>query len=62
MQTLSAMALPVINVLGTSGYPALHTFLSQMLDRSHRFSLFRSRKSLFLMLAAVAAEVLEELV
>jgi hypothetical protein len=60
MQSFSALALPIVNSLGASGYPALQTFLSHVLDRKNRFFLLSSKKTFVVMLAAVAAEVLEE--
>jgi hypothetical protein len=61
MQSFSAMALPLVNSLGASGYPALQTFLSHILDRKSRFFLFSSRKFFVVLMAAVMVEMLEEL-
>ena len=52
--------MPIVNSLGASGYPALQTFLSQVLDRKNRSFLLSSKKMFLVMLAAVAAEMLEE--
>ena len=60
MQSFSALAMPVVNSLGASGYPALQTFLSHVLDSKNRSFLRSSKKVLFVLLAAVAAEMLEE--
>jgi hypothetical protein len=60
MQSFSALAMPIVNTLGASGYPALQTFLSDILDKKNRFFLFSSKKSFFVLLAAVTAEMLEE--
>ena len=60
MQSFSALAMPVVNSLGASGYPALQTFLSHVLDRKNRFFLLSSKKMFLVMLAAVATEILEE--
>ena len=60
MQCFSAWAMPIVNSLGASGYPALQTFLSYILDRKNRFFLFSSKKMLFVLLCAVIVEMLEE--
>ena len=52
--------MPIVNSLGASGYPALQTFLFHVLDRKNRFFLLSSKKIFLVMLAAVAAEMLEE--
>lgn len=52
--------MPTVNSLGASGYPALQTFLSHMLDGKSRFFLFSSKKMFFVLLAALAIEMLEE--
>jgi hypothetical protein len=59
MQSFSALATPIVNALGASGYPALQTFLSQILDSKNRFFLLSS-KMFFVLLAAATAEMLEE--
>jgi hypothetical protein len=56
----SALAMPMVNSLGASGYPALQTFLSHILDSKNRFFLLSSKKMFFVLLAAVALEILEE--
>jgi hypothetical protein len=61
MQSLSALALPIVNSLGASGYPALQTFLSYILDRKNRFLLLSSKKIFFILLAAASVEMLEEI-
>ena len=50
--------MPIVNSLGASGYPALQTFLSHILDSKNR--LFPSRRMFCVLLAAVAVEMLEE--
>jgi hypothetical protein len=60
MQCFSVLAMPIINSLGTSGYPALQTFLSHILDKKNRFFLLSSRKMFFVLLTAMAVEMLEE--
>ena len=60
MQSFSALAMPIVNSLGASGYPALQTFLSHILDSKNRFFLLSSKKIFFVLIAAVAAEMLEE--
>jgi hypothetical protein len=61
MQSFSfALAMPMVNSLGASGYPALQTFLSHILDSKNRFFLLSSKKMFFVLLAAVALEILEE--
>ena len=60
MQSFSALAMPIVNSLGASGYPALQTFLSHILDSKNRFFLLSSKKMFFVLIAAVAAEMLEE--
>ncbi|HUG97174.1 MAG TPA: hypothetical protein VMJ94_06500 [Nitrososphaera sp.] len=62
MQSFSALAMPMINSLGASGYPALQTFLSHILDRKNRFFLFSSKKMFFVLLAAMTVEMLEEVI
>lgn len=57
----SALAMPIVNSLGASGYPALQTFLSHILDSKNRFFLLSSKKTFLLLLAAVTVEVLEEM-
>ncbi len=54
--------MPMINSLGASGYPALQTFLSQILDKKNRFSLFSSKKMFLVLLAAMTVEILEEVI
>ncbi|HEV8387602.1 MAG TPA: hypothetical protein VGQ03_08270 [Nitrososphaera sp.] len=60
MQSFSVLAMPIINSLGASGYPALQTFLSHVLDKTNRFFLLSSRKMFFVLLTAMAVEMLEE--
>ncbi|HEU4606391.1 MAG TPA: hypothetical protein VFS46_09160, partial [Nitrososphaera sp.] len=60
MQSISVLAMPMINSLGASGYPALQTFLSHILDKKNRFFLFSSKKMFFILLAAMTVEMLEE--
>jgi len=62
MQSFSVLTMPVVNSLGASGYPALQTFLSQILDKKNRFFLFSSRKMFFVLLAAMTVEMLEEVI
>jgi hypothetical protein len=61
MQSFSALALPIVNSLGASGYPALQIFLSYILDRKNRFFLLSSKKIFFILLAAASVEMLEEI-
>jgi hypothetical protein len=61
MQSFSALAMPIVNSLGTSGYPALQTLLSHILDSKNRFFLFSSKKTFLVLLAAVTVEILEEM-
>ena len=58
MQSLSALAMPIVNSLGASGYPALQTFLSHILDKNRLF--YSGKKLFFILLAAVTFEMLEE--
>jgi hypothetical protein len=60
MQSFSVLAMPMVNSLGASGYPALQNFLSHMLDKRNRFFLLSSKKMFFVLLAALAVEMLEE--
>jgi hypothetical protein len=60
MQSFSAMAMPIVNSLGASGYPALQTFLSHILDNKNRFFLLSSKKIFFILLAAATVEMIEE--
>jgi hypothetical protein len=60
MQSFSALAMPIVNSLGASGYPALQTFLSHILDSKNRFFLLSSRKMFFVLLTAATIEMLEE--
>lgn len=60
MQSFSVLAMPIINSLGASGYPALQTFLSHVLDKKNRFFLLSSRRMFFVLLAAMTVEMLEE--
>jgi hypothetical protein len=60
MQPFSALAMPIVNSLGASGYPALQTFLSQTLDSKNRFFLLSSKKMFLVLLAAATVEMLEE--
>ncbi len=60
MQSFSALAMPIVNSLGASGYPALQTFLSHIMDRKNRFFLLSSKKIFFVLLAAATVEMLEE--
>ena len=52
--------MPVVNSLGASGYPALQNFLSQILDKKNRTFLFSSKKMFFVLLGAMAFEMIEE--
>ena len=61
MQSFSALAMPIVNSLGASGYPALQTFLSHILDRKNRFFLLSSKKIFFVLLAAATVEMVEEI-
>jgi hypothetical protein len=61
MQSFSALAMPIVNSLGISGYPVLQTFLSYILDRKNRLLLLSSKKVFFILLAAASVEMLEEL-
>lgn len=54
--------MPMVNSLGASGYPALQTFLSHILDEKNRFFLFSSKKMFFVLLAAMMAEMIEEVI
>ncbi len=60
MQSIVASAMPMINSLGASGYPALQSFLSHILDKRNRFFLLSSKKMFFVLLAALTVEMLEE--
>lgn len=60
MQSFSGLAMPIVNSLGASGYPALQTFLSQILDSKNRFFLLSSKKMFLVLLAAATVEMLEE--
>jgi hypothetical protein len=60
MQSFSALAMPIVNSLGASGYPALQTFLSHILDNKNRFFLFSSRKLFIVLMASVMVEMMEE--
>ena len=62
MQSFSVLAMPMINSLGASGYPALQTFLSHILDKKNRFFLFSSKKMFFVLLAAMTVEMIEEVI
>ena len=58
MQPLSVLAMPIVNSLGPSGYPALQNFLSHILDKNRLFS--SGRKMFCILFAAVTFEILEE--
>ncbi len=58
-QSFSALAMSIVYSLGASGYPALQNFLA-FFDKRNRFFLLSSKKILFVLLAALAAEMLEE--
>lgn len=60
MQSLTVIALPMINSLGASGYPALQNFLSHVLDKRNRFFLLSNKKLFSVLLAALVVEMLEE--
>lgn len=60
MQSFVVLAMPMINSLGASGYPALQSFLSHILDKRNRFFLLSSKKMFFVLLAALTVEMLEE--
>ena len=60
MQSFSALTMPIVNSLGASGYPALQTFLSHILDSKNRFFLLSSKKMFLVLLAAATLEMLEE--
>jgi hypothetical protein len=61
MQSSYALAMPILNSLGASGYPALQTFLSHILDSKNRFFLLSSKKMFFILFAAASFEMLEEI-
>jgi len=61
MLSFSALAMPIVNSLGPSGYPSLQTFISYILDRKNRFFLLSSKKIFFILLAAASFEMLEEI-
>ena len=58
MQFFSTSAMPLVHSLGASGYPALQTFLSHVLDKNRLF--YSGKKMFFILLAAVTFEMLEE--
>jgi hypothetical protein len=60
MQSFSGLAMSIVNSLGASGYPALQTFLSHILDSKNRFFLLSSKKIFFVLLAAATVELLDE--
>jgi hypothetical protein len=60
MQSFPALAMPIVNSLGASGYPALQTFLSHILDSKNRFFLLSSKKMFLVLLTAATVEMLEE--
>ena len=60
MQSIAASVMPMINSLGASGYPALQSFLSHILDKRNRSFLLSSKKMFFVLLAALTVEMLEE--
>jgi len=60
MQSLSTLAMPMVNSLGPSGYPALQNFLSHILNKATRSSLLSSKKMFVVLVAALALEMLEE--
>jgi hypothetical protein len=60
VQSFSASAMPIVNSLGASGYPALQNFLSQILDKKNRALLLSSKKLFFVLLGALAFEMVEE--
>jgi len=60
MQSFSALVMPMVDSLGASGYPALQTFLSHILDNRNRSFLLSSKKMFFVLLAAMTVEMLEE--
>jgi hypothetical protein len=62
MESFSALAMPIVNTLGASGYPALQTFLSYILENSKNrfFVLSGRRKMFFMLLAAATVEMLGE--
>jgi hypothetical protein len=49
-----------VDSLGASGYPALQTFLSHILDNRNRSFLLSSKKMFFVLLTAMTVEMLEE--
>ena len=59
MRSFSVLAVPMVNSLEVSGYPALQNFLSHILDKRNRFFLLSS-KMFFFLLAALTVEMLEE--
>jgi hypothetical protein len=60
MQSFSALAMPIVNSLGASGYPALQNFLTQTLDKKNRSFLLSSKKMFFALLSALVFEMAEE--
>jgi hypothetical protein len=53
--------MPMVNLLGASGYPALQTFLSHVLGKENKFLLLSNKKIFFVLLAAMTVEILEEI-
>jgi hypothetical protein len=60
MQSFSALAIPIINSLGASGYPALQALLSHILDSKYRSLAVASKKMFLVLLSAAMAELVEE--
>jgi hypothetical protein len=58
MPSFSVLAMPLVQSLAASGYPALQTFLSHILDKNRLF--YSWKKVFFILLAVVTFEMLEE--
>ena len=54
------MAVPIVDSLGASGYPALQTFLSHILDSKSRALLLSSKRFFLILMAMATLEMVEE--
>jgi hypothetical protein len=60
MQSFSVLAMPMVNSLGASGYPALQQNFLTYWIKKEQILLTLQQKMFFVLLAALAVEMLEE--
>jgi hypothetical protein len=60
MKSFCTLAMPIVNSLGASGYPALQALLLHVLDSKYKSFLLFGKKMFVVLLSAAMLEMLEE--